>query len=79
MPFTKTDFKPGDRVQDEHGRPGTFSHYDPDPRTACPDTHLSYPGMRIAYWTPDEFKHNPYCPWSIWENELSPHAQDKLR
>jgi hypothetical protein len=73
--FVKTAFEPGDRVLiDWYGteKSGTFVKYDPDPRHACPDTHIHYPGMRIAHFRVDGED------WAqrLWEEKLKPLTHD---
>jgi hypothetical protein len=72
--FVKTDLKPGDRVLiDWYGtqKAGTFVEYG-DPRHACPDTHITHPGMRIAYFRADDAERLD----SLWEEKLSPLTHD---
>ncbi|MEW1675508.1 hypothetical protein AB0O47_20020 [Streptomyces noursei] len=72
--FVKTDFQPGDRVLiDWYGteKSGMFVTYG-DPRHACPDTHITHPGMRIAYFLVDGHE----SPQTLWEEKLSPLTHD---
>ncbi|MET9119898.1 hypothetical protein [Streptomyces sp. NPDC004528] len=72
--FEKTAFQPGDRVQiDWYGteKSGTFVKYG-DPRHACPDTHITHPGMRLAYFQADDVERQD-C---LWEEKLSPLTSD---
>ncbi|MFK0015706.1 hypothetical protein [Streptomyces sp. NPDC091027] len=73
--FVKTDLHPGDRILiNWYGteKSGTFVKYHPDPLTACPDTHISHPGMRIAYFRADDAERQD----SLWEENLSPLTHD---
>jgi hypothetical protein len=72
--FVKTDFQPGDRVLiNWYGteKSGTFVTYG-DPRHACPDTHITHPGMRLAYFRADDTERQD-C---VWEEKLSPLTHD---
>ena len=72
--FVKTDFQPGDRVLiNWYGteKSGTFVTYG-DPRHACPDTHITHPGMRLAYFRADDTERQD-C---LWEEKLSPLTHD---
>jgi hypothetical protein len=72
--FVKTDLEPGDRVLiDWYGteKSGTFVKYG-DPRHACPDTHISHPGMRIAHFRADDEAREQ----TLWEEKLSPLTHD---
>jgi hypothetical protein len=72
--FVKTALQPGDRVLiDWYGteKSGTFDKYG-DPRHACPDTHITHPGMRLAYFRADGTERQD-C---VWEEKLSPLTHD---
>jgi hypothetical protein len=66
--FERSNFVAGDRVMCEQfsasNRAATFIEYGPA-NIACPDTHLSTPGMRIAYVNNDRFGRLP-----VWERRL---------
>lgn len=73
--FVKTDLYPGDRVLiNWYGteKSGTFVKYDPDRRHDCPDTHVTHPGMRIAYFRADGGEQVS----TLWEEYLSPLTHD---
>ncbi|MEU0218720.1 hypothetical protein ABZ281_28080 [Streptomyces sp. NPDC006265] len=73
--FVKTDFQPGDRVLiDWYGteKSGTFVKYDPDPRHACSEDHITHPGCRIAFFRADDVDREQ----TLWEDKLSPLTQD---
>ena len=64
--FTPTDFCRGDRVYAlTSDCTGTFLGYRTD--GACPDTHISYPGMRLA-----DYRDDIYGPRTAWETDLAP-------
>lgn len=69
MPFVKSNFSAGNRVRCTNFSSGntlaTFIEYGPA-NVACPDTHLSTPGMRIAYVDHDRYGRTP-----IWERDLA--------
>lgn len=80
-------FNPGDRViKDGHGA-GVFVRYGNLPHERCPDTHLSHPGHRIAYYLPDptpvkviggKTEMQEWGEQSAWECDLAPEpAQEK--
>lgn len=65
--FVPTTFKGGERVIIEgfsHGE-ATFIEYG-DPKHSCPETHITWPGMRIAYVQMDRYGRQP-----IWENRIA--------
>jgi hypothetical protein len=66
--FERSNFVAGDRVEwtlvSGPNRLATFVEYGPA-NMACPDNHISWPGMRIAYVDSDKFGRMP-----VWENAL---------
>ena len=67
--FAPSNFRRGDRVRLEAfstgADVGTFVEYGPA-NVACPDTHVSTPGMRIAY-----VQHDRYGRLPVWERDLT--------